>query len=104
MTAEEPAIACTLDGAAIPGRVLAWDALLGHVGSRRPLPDGGLRLEFREGLPVEDPARVTAAEQQCCAFFSFSITLDHRGTGLEIRSPDGAQEIVSGLFDDADAT
>lgn len=98
----EPDLACTLDGDALPGRLSAWDSLLDQAGRRMSLPDGGLRLQFNEGVPVEALARITSAERQCCAFFSFSITLDGRGIGLEIRAPDGAQELVASLFGEAD--
>jgi len=32
------------------------------------------------------------------AFFSFAVTVDQRGVGLEVRAPDGADEIVTSLF------
>jgi hypothetical protein len=43
-------------------------------------------------------ARLVAAEQACCAFLSFRITVDQRGVGLEVRAPAGADEIVTALF------
>jgi hypothetical protein len=29
---------------------------------------------------------------------SFALTIDDRGTGLEVRAPEGASDIVSALF------
>jgi hypothetical protein len=43
-------------------------------------------------------ARLTAAEQACCRFFTFAITVDERGIGLEVRAPDGAEDLVASLF------
>jgi hypothetical protein len=47
---------------------------------------------------VGELARLVAAEQHCCAFISFAITVDQRGVALEVRAPDGADRIVTTLF------
>src|SRR5215212_7179739 len=91
-------IACTLDGAAMPDRLQEWRALLAHVVTRTPVPDGGLRPELDAATPTAELMRLVAAEQSCCAFFSFAITLDDRGLGLEVRAPTDAAEIVGALF------
>jgi hypothetical protein len=38
------------------------------------------------------------AEWACCSFFAFSITVDGRGTALEVRAPDAAQELLTTVF------
>ena len=93
-----PAIACTLDADAAPERLASWTALLAHAHARFTVSDGALRVEFDDAVPVAQLATVVAAEQQCCAFFAFSITIDHRGVGLEVRAPAGAEAIVASLF------
>jgi DNA-binding transcriptional MerR regulator len=93
-----PEIACTLDASAMPGRVDDWRALLARVTARESLPDGGLRIGFDDRVGIGEIARLAAAEQGCCAFFSFAITVDARGTALEVRAPEGAAEVVSALF------
>jgi DNA-binding transcriptional MerR regulator len=90
-------IACTLPVDAMPGRVEDWAGMLRFVTSRSSL-DGGVRLELDLGVPVGDLARVVRAEQECCRFFSFALTVDARGVGLEIRAPDDALSIVHALF------
>ena len=91
-------IACTLDAGSMPDRVAAWRTILDHATSRRTTVDGGLRIAFDAALPLDGLARLAAAEQRCCAFFSFAITLDHRGAALEVRAPDGAGDMVAALF------
>jgi DNA-binding transcriptional MerR regulator len=96
-SASEP-IACTLEPAAMPGRVLDWQRILEHAGERTPLADGGLRLEFDHEIDITELARLIVAEQGCCSFFSFAITVDTRGTALEVRTPDAAADIVAAVF------
>jgi hypothetical protein len=60
--------------------------------------DGGLRIEFPADVDLGDLARLVGAEQRCCQFFAFAITVDHRGTALEVRAPEAAAGIVADLF------
>ena len=95
---DEPPIACTLDGAAVPDRLAHWRALLEHARSRTNTPDGALRVEFADSVSLGELAQLVAAEQHCCAFLSFTITVDARGIALEVRAPDGAADVVTALF------
>jgi MerR family copper efflux transcriptional regulator len=90
-------IACTLPVDAMPGRVDDWAGMLRFV-TRRSSVDGGVRLELDPGVPIGDLARLARAEQDCCRFFSFALTVDARGVGLEVRAPDDALSIVDALF------
>jgi len=95
---EEPSpVACTLPAEAMPARVEDWTGMLRFV-TRRTSVDGGVRLELDPTVPVGDLARLASAEQDCCRFFSFVLTLDARGVGLEVRAPDDARSIVHSLF------
>jgi hypothetical protein len=94
----DPAIACTLAPDAMPDRLADWRALLDRARARIPMSDGGLRVELGADVSIEALARLVAAEQGCCAFFSFAITVDSRGTALEVRAPEDASEIVTALF------
>jgi hypothetical protein len=42
--------------------------------------------------------RLTVAEQSCCQFFAFAITVDERGTALEVRAPHDARPVLQSLF------
>jgi DNA-binding transcriptional MerR regulator len=91
-------LACTLGSEEIPERLVQWQAVMDHAVSRTTAADGALRLEFDDAGILDALARVAVAEQQCCAFFSFSITVDARGVALEVRAPDDAGDLVTSLF------
>lgn len=94
----DPAIACTLPAGEVPDRIEHWQGVLAHVTHRDRTTDGGLRLTLDQDVALDEVARLAAAEQGCCAFFSFAITVDHRGTALEVRAPEEAGEIVTAVF------
>jgi hypothetical protein len=96
-TDESLAIACTLGSQPMRGRLEEWKALLANV-TRRDDIDGGLRVTFGPATPLEELIRLTAAEQDCCQFFHFAITVDRRGVALEVRAPADAQIVVHALF------
>ncbi len=95
--AGEPAIACTLSASSMKGRMADWQSLIAHV-ERREAIDGGVRSVFARSVPIADVMRLVAAEQDCCQFFRFAITVDTRGIALEVRAPEDAIEIVESLF------
>ncbi len=90
-------IACSLEPDAVPDRLAAWQSLLAGVNSREPV-DGGVRLVFTEVVAAGELAELAVAEQACCRFFAFTVTVDERGLALEVRAPDEAQELVHSLF------
>lgn len=94
---ETVAIACTLDPGEMPDRMGEWRALLARAHGRSRTADGALRVELAL-VDLDDTARLVAAEQQCCAFFSFAITVDGRGVGLEVHAPADADDVVAALF------
>jgi len=93
----EPAIVCSLDAAAMPDRLRDWQALLGKATARRNIT-GGIRVEFDATASVDEIGRLAAAEQDCCRFFSFAITIDDRGSGLEVTAPPDAAGIIDDFF------
>jgi MerR family copper efflux transcriptional regulator len=95
--AKVPPIACTLGPESMSGRLDEWRELLAHV-SRRESIDGGVRAVFGPATPLDELMRLTAAEQDCCRFFDFAITVDRRGIALEVRAPADALSIVHSLF------
>jgi hypothetical protein len=95
--AGESAIACTLSAGSMKGRIADWQSLLAHVVRREPI-DGGVRSVFSPSVPIGDLMRLVAAEQDCCQFFRFAITVDTRGVALEVRAPADAFEIVESMF------
>lgn len=100
----EPAIACTLDARRMGTRVEEWSALLDtkedmHSGVvARTAIEGGVRLQFGPDADVTEVARLAAAEQECCRFFSFALLIDAHGVALDVRAPAEAIDIVTALF------
>ena len=97
-------IACTLGAGEMDARLGEWTALLADrqdllqgVVARRALSDG-VRLEFGSSTDVTEIARLAAAEQGCCRFFDFALTIDGRGVALEVRAPADAQPVLTALF------
>ena len=68
-----------------------------HASARRSLDDG-IRVEFDSTVPTGDLIQLVAAEQDCCQFFRFTITVDTRGIALEVIAPADARPIVESLF------
>ncbi|MEO8264756.1 MAG: MerR family transcriptional regulator [Ilumatobacteraceae bacterium] len=93
----DAAIACTLEPRSMSSRLDQWNALLGYAEQREQI-DGGVRLTFAPATPVDELIRLVAAEQTCCRFFRFAITVDTRGIALEVRAPADALDIVHSLF------
>jgi hypothetical protein len=98
---EQP-IACTLDVEAIPDRLEEWQAVLGRATARTRAAGGGLRVELPGDMDLGELTRLVTAEQRCCAFFAFAITVDARGLGLEVRSPAGGDAVIAALFGEPD--
>lgn len=96
--ADEPVIACSLGAGAVPDRISEWQALAARATNREPIT-GGVALVFpaSPGL-VTDAARLAAAEQDCCTFFTFTLQLTTGQVRLEIQAPEDASEIVAAMF------
>ena len=90
-------IACTLSSQSMRGRLEEWRQLLSHVTNRAPI-DSGLRATFGSATPLDELMSLVAAEQDCCQFFDFAITVDTRGIALEVRSPADALPVLQSLF------
>ena len=90
-------IACTLGSQSMRGRLDEWQRLLEHVEHREPI-DSGLRATFGPATPLGELMRLAAAEQDCCQFFTFAITIDSRGLALEVRAPEDALPVLHSLF------
>ena len=90
-------IACTLTADAMPGRLADWRGVMGFVRTRSPI-DGGLRLELDPSAPLPEITGLAAAEQECCRFFAFALTIDQRELALQVRAPGDALPVLHALF------
>lgn len=93
----EVPIACSLDAAEIGPRIAEWQAALAGV-VRRETREGGVRLVFDDVDRLAEVARLAAAEHRCCPFFSFAVTVDARGLGLEVQAPADGQDVLTAVF------
>lgn len=87
-------IACSLNGGDMAERMADWQGVTGQVVRREPLT-GGVRLVFGPEAPLGEIARLAAAEYECCPFFGFALTVDGRGTALEVTAPPDGAELVA---------
>ena len=78
-------------------RISDWQAVLAQVRERSRLA-GGIRLTFGPEADVAEIARLARAEWTCCSFFGFTLTVDDRGTALEVRAPASAQTLLASVF------
>ena len=94
--AAAPPIACTLAGGDMQNRVEEWKTLLDGV-AREPIPDG-LRLRFPVPAPLPEIVRLVEAEQACCAFFTFSITVAVGTVTVDVTAPVDGQPMLDSVF------
>jgi MerR family copper efflux transcriptional regulator len=97
VAASEVPIACSLSGTDMVRRVEDWQGLLDAVTRRLPIA-GGLRLELDDRTHITELAQLVEAEQSCCPFYSFVITIDHQGLALEVTAPTDGQELLATFF------
>ena len=67
-------IVCTLGADDLAGRVDDWQAMMAQATGRTPTVDG-MRMLFARSVDVAGLARLVAAEQECCAFYTFAIVI-----------------------------
>jgi MerR family copper efflux transcriptional regulator len=94
-------MACTLEPGAMPDRLAEWARVLESATRRTPI-DGGLRIELGDDVDFGALGRLIGAEQHCCAFLQFALTVDASGTVLEVRAPELAADMITDLFGSAE--
>jgi hypothetical protein len=91
-------IACTLSADDAADRSTEWADLLSHVTERTPTTAGmALRLPSDPAV-VARAAELAVQEAACCAFFSFSVTVDASGVWLEVGAPPDGRPVLDALF------
>jgi DNA-binding transcriptional MerR regulator len=89
-------IACTLPADRIDTRIVEWQERLSQTVDRRSI-DGGVRLWFAPDVDVAELAALAAAEQRCCPFFTFGLTIGEEGVALDVTGPPDAQPVIEAL-------
>jgi len=95
--ADAPPIACTLSSDRLSDRLGEWQDLLRLAVGRVPVPGGG-RVRFDRSIDVGAVGSLIAAEQECCQFFTFSLTVGVDEVVLDVTGPAEAQPIIDVLI------
>ncbi|MBT2450412.1 MerR family transcriptional regulator [Streptomyces sp. ISL-43] len=94
----EAPVACTLGGAELVERTAQWQDLIAQATSREEFADG-VRLTFPSTPELAaELASLAAAEQDCCAFFDFTLNLAPARLTLTVRAPEAAGSLLTDLF------
>jgi hypothetical protein len=93
-----PPIACTLSTEERPDRVNAWTDVLARATEQESTATG-IRLRFDpDSQLVSTIADLAVREAECCAFFTFTITVDSGGAWLAVDAPTEARPVLDALF------
>jgi MerR family transcriptional regulator, copper efflux regulator len=94
--APSPPVACTLQITEMPQRVKDWREVNAEALAREPLATG-VRLVFARDVDVGRLATLAAAEQGCCAFLRFTLTLGLDDVTLDVTGADDARAVIDAL-------
>lgn len=89
-------IACTLASDELGARLAEWRTLAGTAVGRQRLA-GGVQLEFPRTVDLAAVATLIAAEQECCRFLTFTMTVADDHVLLTIAAPRDAMSYVDEL-------
>jgi MerR family copper efflux transcriptional regulator len=92
-----PPIACSLDADELDPRLDEWRALLAQAEITN-LEPAGARLRFERDADVTTIASLLDAEQRCCRFLTFTLTVTDHSVVVDIAAPPEARDAVSGLL------
>jgi hypothetical protein len=91
-------IACTLTADQAPDRVAEWRDALAVARVRERTPEG-YRLRFpKDAADASRLADLAAREVDCCAFFTFTVTLTNAELVLDVLAPAETHEMIGQLF------
>ncbi|MEU6368993.1 heavy metal-responsive transcriptional regulator [Streptomyces sp. NPDC046931] len=91
-------VACALGGAELGERTEQWRALVARADRREEI-DEGVQLFFpAEGELAGRLAALAAAEQDCCAFFDFTLHMTPAALQLTVRAPESVAGMLADLF------
>jgi DNA-binding transcriptional MerR regulator len=93
---DEVPIACTFGAGEMQGRITDWQEALHDVTRREPI-EGGVRVYLPRTKPIARLASLIEAEQTCCQFFTFTLTIGIDTICLDATGPEGAEDIIHAL-------
>jgi hypothetical protein len=91
-------VACTLTAEQAPDRVAEWRDALAVAQVRERTPEG-YRLRFpKDAANASRLADLAAREVDCCAFFTFTVTLTNAELVLDVLAPAETRQMIGALF------
>ncbi|ORM37242.1 MerR family transcriptional regulator [Williamsia sp. 1135] len=102
--ADSPAIACSLGREELGERTMQWQQILTRARHRTELEDTesgvGVQLTFdNDAVLVSQLAYLIVAEQQCCSFYTFTMTVaGGEVVVVQVRAPREAAPLLGELF------
>jgi hypothetical protein len=90
-------IVCTLSAEDMPARVAEWLATLATATEREEMPDG-VRLRFDRATDVSSLARLAAAENECCRWATFTITIAPDEVTMDVTGSASARPMIVSLY------
>ena len=90
-------IACTLAPNKVDGRIGQWRALVDRATGVQSV-DSGARLSFNRSVELAPIAELLAAEQDCCRFFTFRLTITATNVLVDITGPASAEPLIAVLI------
>lgn len=94
---DTPEIACALHPESVGERFEDWNRILASAKARTAIPDG-VRVVFHRDVDAGALASLAAAEQTCCSFFRFDISIGADEVALVVTGPDDAQPVIAAVF------
>jgi DNA-binding transcriptional MerR regulator len=92
----DPVIGCTLSGREVGERLARWEATVTEAAGREPIA-GGARLRFGRDVDIAALVALVAAEQDCCRFLTFTMTVASDGVVLDAVGPPDARPVIDAL-------
>jgi DNA-binding transcriptional MerR regulator len=89
-------VACTLSADQLSDRLVEWQSTIAGATDRVEVTDG-TRLRFDRGVDVGALAALIAAEQDCCRFFTFTLTVGIDEVTLDVTAPADARPMIDTL-------
>ena len=77
-------------------RLAQWAATVAVAVAGDPI-EGGTRLTFERDVDIARVAALVAAEQDCCRFFTFTLTVGVDKVVLDVVGPPDAQPVIDAL-------
>jgi DNA-binding transcriptional MerR regulator len=96
----EPPIACTLPTGEMDERSAQWQQLLDVATSSEKDADG-VRIHFPRDVELGPIVALLDAEQRCCRFFTFALTIGDGDVILDVAAPPEAAPILADLLTSA---